>query len=114
MAWSARHDRRLPGVVPAQVSGNVFINIRHLRLKNFKRQVILSEDGTYIKSFLPEGEYLLNCFVDLDDDGKFSPGSLFPFRYAEPFVVHPDTITVRKRWETSAVNIVLPQIREGR
>lgn len=58
----------------------------------------------YLADLLP-GYYTVNAFVDFDADGTYSPGSIIPFRPAEPFVVRPDTIRVRSRFESSGVTI---------
>ena len=49
---------------------------------------------------LPEGAYHLEAFLDLNGDGVFNPGKTLPYQLAEPFVVLPDTVRVRKRWTT--------------
>jgi hypothetical protein len=94
---------------PGFPTENVNLTIRSIRQRNFMRKMVLQREGPYKKNYLPEGDYLLNCYIDLDENGTYSAGSLFPFRYSEPFVFHPDTIKVRKRWETSGVHISLPQ-----
>lgn len=57
---------------------------------------------------IPDGQYTWSAFWDQDSNAVFSHGSLNPFRFSEPFAVSADTLTVRKRWETSGVQIVRP------
>lgn len=47
---------------------------------------------------LSAGPWTLAAFVDLNGDGRFSPGSLLPYTPAEPRVVRPDTVAVRARF----------------
>ncbi|MCB0282457.1 MAG: Ig-like domain-containing protein [Calditrichaeota bacterium] len=63
----------------------------------------------YKMIYIPDGQYKMHIFQDLDSNNVFSPGSLYPFNYSEPFTVGTDTIKVRKRWETSGVNLYLPE-----
>lgn len=71
-------------------------------------KIKLDAPGAYRIEQLPEDKYRLNAFWDLDEDGQYSAGRVFPFLFAEPFVVSNDTIKVRKRWENQGINIKLP------
>ncbi len=55
-----------------------------------------------------EGRYKLSGFLDLDDNGKYSAGTLYPFTYAEPYFIGNDTLRVRKRWEILDINFSIP------
>jgi hypothetical protein len=55
-----------------------------------------------------EGRYKMGGFADLDDNGKYSGGKLFPFEYSEPYVLTDDTLRVRKRWELSDIRFSIP------
>ncbi|MCM2271281.1 MAG: Ig-like domain-containing protein [candidate division Zixibacteria bacterium] len=55
---------------------------------------------------VPGGKYLLSGFIDSDKDGKRGEGSLRPFRTAETFSIHPDTIAVRARFETTGIEMI--------
>jgi len=68
-------------------------------------------DGRFIVPNLAEGKYTLQGFRDTDRNGRYSFGSLRPFRFAEPFHFAEDTIKVRKRWETENSRLVLPETR---
>ena len=76
------------------------------RKKSYKA-VIDSEQKFHILR-IPEGQYKIGGFIDLDDNGKYSPGGLFPFNYSEPFNFMNDTLRIRKRWEFSDVNFNIP------
>lgn len=61
--------------------------------------------NTPIEIPLPAGPWVLTAFVDLNGDGRFSPGTLLPYAPAEPRVIRPDTISVRARFTNE--NIIL-------
>lgn len=54
---------------------------------------------------LPEGEYRLNAFQDVQNTGIYSSGRPYPFVPAERFAVYPDSIKVRVRWPVEGVVI---------
>lgn len=61
------------------------------------------DDGTFSLERLRASEYLIWAFFDNDCNGSYNYGRVDPFGFAERFTVHPDTVTVRERWETSGV-----------
>jgi len=63
----------------------------------------------YLLKFLPEGLYLLEAVIDLNQDQKMDRGAGLDFRYSEPFKALPDTIKVRKRWTTEGVDFWFEQ-----
>jgi hypothetical protein len=67
-----------------------------------------SPSGGYrIRDCLP-GAYRLECFLDLDGDGRYSAGRPFPFEPSEPFVVYRDTVKVRSRWPNEGNDLTVP------
>lgn len=64
--------------------------------------------GKFSIAPLAPGKYFLDVVDDADGNGRYSPGSAFPFRGSERFSAIRDTIRVRARWETSGVNLDLP------
>ncbi len=103
-----------------EISGTVFSDSMifkpvYLSVTNITRtqrnavyKIKLDAPGEFRIDHLPEGKYRLKAFWDLDENGQYSAGEVFPFLFAEPFVVSNDTIKVRKRWETRDINIKLP------
>jgi hypothetical protein len=57
-------------------------------------------DTTYVLDGLISGKYVLQGFVDTDDDGVWHSGTRLPFAPAEPILAQTDTVDVRPRWET--------------
>jgi len=49
-------------------------------------------DGTFVLAGLVPAEYVLHAFVDRDGDGRHTPGSLDPYRPAEPYCRWPDPV----------------------
>ena len=85
-----------------------YVNIRSL--KRGIKPLLIKADAQYhfYVPDLKEASYLIDGFLDLDHDGKFSAGKLKPFKYSEPFHFNRDTFKVRKRWETSGIKLMLP------
>ena len=69
-----------------------------------KKFFVPAQDSTFRVTWLPEGKYILGGYVDLNQDQKYSPGHFYPFEFAEPYFIQPDTIRIRKRWEVSDFN----------
>jgi uncharacterized protein (DUF2141 family) len=74
----------------------------------------LAEPGSFRFDGVLPGKYLLAAYLDSNRDGLFSLGNPRPFLPMEPFVVYPDTIPVRSRWETEVANMVLGRQPEER
>ena len=109
---SSRELGEVSGKVSADslLPGPVYLTLKKLSKgqgKNYFRQK-LDKPGVYRIEQVPEGQYGLSVYWDLDKNNQYSAGRLFPFSFAEPFSVLADTIKVRKRWETQGVNIKLP------
>jgi len=47
------------------------------------------------------GKYVLWCFLDENNDGKYNYGWPDPIKYSERFSFYPDTLTLRPRWEVT-------------
>lgn len=84
-----------------KINKNVYLIARSLGSKNINYTAAIAENNQFNFEWLPEGKYLLNGFLDLDNNGKWSPGKILPFQYCEPFYFQNDTIRIRKRWEVS-------------
>ena len=81
---------------------NIILNLNSLDKKQ-NYQKVLDKSGKFIFESVIPGQYLLNGYVDLDHNGKYSFGKISPFEPAEPFSIHPDTVKVRSRWETAGI-----------
>ncbi len=90
-------------------SAPVHLNIRPLTSRQPPVKIVVDKKKTFLVPYLTEGKYLIDGFIDLNRDGKFSAGRLLPFEYSEPFAFSKDTIEVRKRWEKSGIRFVIPE-----
>ncbi|RMF56449.1 MAG: hypothetical protein D6748_13515, partial [Calditrichaeota bacterium] len=74
-------------------------------LKGQKKYSLVSTiDKPFIIPFLPEGQYRVKAAIDISTNGRWDPGKSIPFRYSEPVLVFPDTVSVRKRWTTEGID----------
>jgi len=71
--------------------------------RNFERAV---PGETFNYSF-PPGKYLLYGFLDRNGNGSQDPGSLLPLIYSETWMMHPDTIRIRSRFETAGIEFLI-------
>ncbi len=62
-------------------------------------------NSKFILEQIPQGKYLIEAFIDSNDNGKYDYGKVFPFVPSEKFSFYPDTVKVRPRWTTENVNI---------
>ncbi|MEJ5349959.1 MAG: Ig-like domain-containing protein [Melioribacteraceae bacterium] len=70
--------------------------------KNIYKQKIDKQKNFNINKVLP-GKYLLWSFIDKDKNGKYTFGSVNPFKFAEEFKFYPDTLNLRARWPVGDV-----------
>jgi len=111
---SARELGEISGraVVPPGFKAPLYLTVKSLKKKTLPLELKVPSDYKFYLPFLPQGKYLLNGFVDLNKDGRYNTGKLFPFSFSEPFYFFPDTVNVRKRWETSGVRFVIPGLEK--
>lgn len=87
---------------------DIYVQLIPIEQKKKSYKVIVDENKSFKFSWVLEGKYKLGGFIDLDSDRKYSPGSLFPFNFSEPFTTRDDTLRIRKRWEVSDKRISIP------
>jgi len=62
-------------------------------------------NSRFILEQIPQGRYLIEAFIDSNENGKYDYGKVFPFTPSEKFIVYPDTVKVRARWTTENINL---------
>jgi len=67
-------------------------------------QAWVNRQYQYNLTRLPSGTYRVQAYLDSDSSETFTMGRPLPFVPAEKFIIFADSIEVRSRWETSAVN----------
>ena len=72
-----------------------------------KKQFIytLARAGAFTFSSVPDGTYAIEAFRDDNHTGKYFPGSVVPYKFAEPYFLLGETIRVRARWSVQGINI---------
>lgn len=60
----------------------------------------VDENGVFIFDSVLPGTYYFRYFIDADSNGIWTPGMVNPFKPAEWFYYHADSIDVRARWTT--------------
>ncbi|MDT7857876.1 Ig-like domain-containing protein [Rubrivirga sp. S365] len=65
-------------------------------------------DGRFTVERLAPGPAGLRVWIDMDGDGRWSGGSLVPYRPAEPLRILLNAASVRARWDTEVPPVVLP------
>lgn len=100
------------GSISGQVRSDDTAGIAVVRVRAVGRQPrirTLRTDAT--RNFridgLPEGQYLLDAFIDGNHNQRHDAGKAFPLQRPEPFGRIRDTIRVRARWETDGIIIPL-------
>ena len=97
-----------------EISGNVYVPDSSwkeaiVQAKSLKgTQEYSVEDpvvNPYQINYLPAGSYLMDCVIDVNDNGVWDKGETSPWHFAEPYTILPDTVRVRKRWTTKGINI---------
>jgi hypothetical protein len=97
-------------VVDKTLAHDAYVMVYPLDRKTVADQIMINQDKLFRVPWLPEGQYKIGVFLDLDDNTEYSPGKLVPFQYSEPFTVKDDTIRVRKRWEVADIYISIPGV----
>ncbi len=98
------------------ISGSVSVDssllhrvvVHLLNINNFAAIPVslkVNQVQTFEFSNLPEGQYVIQAFIDENGNGKYDAGKIFPHRYSEKFIIYSDTIKVRARWPIEGVNL---------
>jgi hypothetical protein len=98
-----------------EISGNVYVpdstwKMAIVRAKPIRGAQEYSVESpvkkTYRIDYLPAGSYLMDCVIDVNENGIWDKGETSPWHFAEPFTTLPDTVNVRKRWTTQGVDVL--------
>ena len=64
-------------------------------------EVAADDEGNFLFSGLPAGEYRLRAFADENSNGRWDPGLLLPYTPGEGITWRSEPSRVRARWETA-------------
>lgn len=82
-----------------------------LRLRNTTDKVIrsipLAGNGAFAVDSVPPGSYAMDVVIDRNNNGQYDHGTPAPFQLGERWIPIQGTITVRARWSTEDVKVVL-------
>lgn len=65
----------------------------------------LDLDSSFVFENIPEGKYIIEAYIDKNDNYRYDYGKIFPLELSEHFTVYPDTINLRARWPIENVVI---------
>jgi len=101
----------IAGSIKDENSSESIVSVKALKIgsKKISYSGWAAKDNSFKLNFIPEGHYNLSAFLDKDSNSVYSPGHLYPFQFSEPFIIKNDTTKVRKRWETSDINLIIPK-----
>jgi len=73
-------------------------------LKNIEKLVpefrsVVNYSGNTRMINIPEGNYFLMFFKDIDNNKAYSPGTIYPYVPSEWFYNYPDTVEIRSNWD---------------
>lgn len=57
---------------------------------------------------LPAGKYTLEIIRDINSDSSYTFGRMAPWQFSEPYIVPPDTISIRAKWEQE-ISVTWPE-----
>ncbi|MBL8027249.1 MAG: Ig-like domain-containing protein [Fibrobacteres bacterium] len=99
----------MTGLLSGRVNGDGMAKWRVAALSRQGRRrsemAVSAVDGKYKFDKLTEGAYRIMVYDDQDGNGKYSSGSLLPFRFPEVIKIADDSVYVRRRWEVENLDI---------
>jgi hypothetical protein len=87
------------------IGGVPHILLREIKEGGAEWRTVADSTGAFSFTRVPEGQYKLEAFIDLDSNGRHSPGRARPLLAPEPLIRYKDTLRVRARWETGGVRL---------
>jgi hypothetical protein len=105
-SWKHADLGEIAGTVQLPVdSAGFVVEARAMQDGRRVQQVLPAGSRSFMLENLPEGPWRLRVMVDVNRNGRWDTGRSLPFRFAEPIVLYPDTVNVRKRWTTEGIVI---------
>lgn len=65
----------------------------------------LNEKNEWSFKNIETGDYTAEVFCDVDGNGRYSYGLLYPFEFSEPFVIFDEVMNIKPRWTLE--NVIL-------
>lgn len=86
--------------------GNIQIHLISKRNSLNRYSLTLTQAGAFKFENIPEGEYTLFAFIDMNNSGSYDAGKYFPYEPSEPFFVYDKELKAKGMWNTDNVQIV--------
>jgi uncharacterized protein (DUF2141 family) len=67
--------------------------------------VPLPQSREFLFEEVPPGIYKFSVFLDIDGDGSYSHGDVFPYKFAEPFVEFNKEFELKARWNVEDIRL---------
>ena len=80
-------------------SKSALIELKNLENKEDIFHSIVNSNYQFEFNKIPEGSYTLMIINDINNDGMYNFGSVFPFKASEWFYSYTDTFKVRANWD---------------
>ena len=80
-------------------SKSALIELKSLENKEDVFHSIVNSNYQFEFNKIPEGSYTLMIINDINNDGMYNFGSVFPFKASEWFYSYTDTFKVRANWD---------------
>ncbi len=89
----------------ADFDTNVVVVLDATGRKKQRYSTAMQKDKSFNFERVLPGKYLIWCFIDSDNNGKYNFGSVEPFEFSEQFFSYPDTLELKARWPVGDVLI---------
>ena len=102
---------RIIGRLKPKILKNLVLNLKNMgkgQSKDFYSNV--DENGNFYFDLIPQGDYELKIFDDIDKNMRYSYGNIVLDKSSEWFFYYPDTLKVRGNWdlELGDIEVDLP------
>jgi hypothetical protein len=98
---------RLIGSLTAPFSGKLVAEVTSMEKEPSLFRTVVNSDGIFNMNHLPEGNYSLLFFNDLDGNTTYTYGRIHPYKPSEWFYNYPDTVKIRTNWDLELKQINL-------
>ena len=90
-----------------EISNNFIAKLTKFEKQQTVFRTLVNSKGMFNMERLPEGNYSLIFFQDIDKNGKYTHGNIYPYRPSEWFYNYPDTVKIRANWELELDTIIM-------
>ncbi|MBR9974450.1 MAG: Ig-like domain-containing protein [Bacteroidetes bacterium] len=88
-------------------SGHAVVRLHETGRQPRTRTIATDSSRSFRFEAVPEGQYILDAFIDRNGNRRYDFGKPWPLQRPEPYGRVRDTLRVRARWETDGIRIPL-------